>query len=390
MGLLTKILIASAIKGAVSITENVVDAAVARSNERAAEANERASANRLAEANARTAEANARAAEANARAAASKRAQNRSTPHSNVQSYDVDLFYAKVAIISFVAKADNKISREEQSEFDQLLTVANNMYGYEVAARARGIIDNEGSSFIALEPYLRKIQDRELDSFLFFADEIAKTDNRMTVEEDAALNKLRSYIDSRKGIKEFHDLICGGCGGQMRSDAYGYKAVCICCGRETIINADNSPLKADTTIRCASCGSSLEKFDNPKGFKYCPYCGGLTSKSTPAYAVQTPTPRQNKRHQRTNNNEPNLYISYSTVNPSIGLVTRIVSTGVKNTYINGQTLSFHLPQGRQEIILKIGLKNYSRFINIPQSNSPVRIYASYNGRAQISIDQPPN
>ncbi len=388
MGLLTKILIASAIKGAVAITENVADAAIARSNERAAEANARAAAD------ARAA-ANARAAEANARAAANKRAQTRSTPKANPQSrtntYDIDLFYAKVAMISYMAKVDSKISKEERTEFDQLLTVAGNMYGYEVAARAKGIIDNEGGSFIALEPYLGKIQERDLDSFLFYADEIAKTDNKITAEEDAALRKLKSYIESRKGKKEFHDLICAGCGGQMRSDAYGYKAVCICCGRETILNADNSPLKADTTIRCASCGGSLEKFDNPTGFTFCPYCGGSVSKSTtPAYSAQRHNQRQNTRSKRANNNEPNLYISYNTVNPSIGLVTRIVSTGVKNTYINGQTISFHLPQGQQEIILKIGLKNYSRFINIPQSNSPVRIYASYNGRAQISIDQPPN
>ena len=386
MGLLTKILIASAIKGAVAITENVAEIAVAKSNERAAEANARAVAN------ARAA-ADARAAEANARAAAKKRTQTRTTPKTTPQgrsnSYDIDLFYAKVAIISFIAKADGKIGKEERLELDQLITVAGNMYGYEVAARARGIIDNEGSSFIALEPYLRKIQDRDLDSYLFYADEIAKTDKKMTVEEDAALNKLRSYIDSRKGNKEFHDLICAGCGGQMRSDAYGYKAVCICCGRETIIDADNSPLKANKSTTCASCGSSLDKFDNTKSFTFCPYCGGnVYNSATPAYSVQQPVSKQNNKKKRTYNNEPNLFISYNTINPSIGLVTRIVSTGEKKSYVNGQTISYHLPQGQHEIILKIGLKNYSRTIFIPQGNSQVRIYASYNGRAQISIDQP--
>ena len=40
MGLLTGLLIASAIKGAAAITESVAEAAAARSNERAAEASE--------------------------------------------------------------------------------------------------------------------------------------------------------------------------------------------------------------------------------------------------------------------------------------------------------------------------------------------------------------
>lgn len=382
MGLLTKILIASAIKGAVAITENVAEVAVAKSNERAAEANARAAAN----------SAKAREAEANARAAYN-RAQAQSAPRTSTQSknnqYDIDLFYAKVAIISYIAKVDNAISKEERSEFEQMINVAGKMYGYKVAARARDIIDHEGGSFIALEPYLQKVQDKDLDSFLFYADEFARTDRTITPEEDAALKKIRSYIDSRKGKKEFHDLICAGCGGQMRSDAYGYKAVCICCGRETILNTENSPLKANQPVSCASCGSSLAHFDNSKRFAFCPYCGGDVYKAggqrqaTPAYKMS-----DNQSNKRRNNNEPNLFISYTTINPSIGMVTRIVSTGVKNSYSNGQTLSFHLPQGHQTIVLKIGLKNYSRDIVIPASNSPVRIYASFNGRAQISIDQP--
>ena len=70
------------------------------------------------------------------------------------------------------------------------------------------------------------------------------------------------------------------------------------------------------------------------------------------------------------------------------MVSRIVDTGVKGTYVNGQTLSYHLNQGPHTIVLKIGKKNYNRDIVIPPDNQPVRIYASFNGRAQISIDQP--
>ena len=89
-----------------------------------------------------------------------------------------------------------------------------------------------------------------------------------------------------------------------------------------------------------------------------------------------------------NHNGANLYITYNTINSNVGMVTRIVSDGTKHTYSNGQTFAFRLAPGCQTIILKIGKKNYSRDIVIHPSNSPVRIYASYNGRAQISIDQP--
>ena len=375
MGLLTGILIATAIKSAVSISENVAEAAAARSNERAAEANARA---------------------AEARAAANNSVQYRpqyvqqTSPQIRNNQYEIDLVYAKIAMITYIAKADNVITAEERSELDQLVYVAGNMYGYDFAVRARGIIENEGSSFISVEPYLRKIQDKDLDSFLFYAEEIARTDNRMTAEETAALNKIRSYIDSRKGKKEFSNLICPSCGGHMHSDEYGFRAVCTCCGRETILNTDNSPHRVNAPTTCASCGRTLAKFDNSKRFSFCPYCGGnVYSNTGPAYAAQRPAARATINNTRPVNNGPNLFISFNTVNPSVGMVTRIVSTGVKNTYVNGQTLSFHLPQGSQEIILKIGMKNYSRTVVIPPSNSPVRIYASFNGRAQISIDQPP-
>ena len=375
MGLLTKVLIASAIKGAVAISENVAEVAIAKSNERAAEANARASYNTMPSAYEVT------------------QTVNKNVSQSRVSPYDIDLFYAKVAMISYIATADNKISRAEEKEIDQLVSVASNMFGDEIAERAMSILEDEGGSFIALEPYLRKIQERDLDSFLFYADEFAKTDNMYTVEEEAAIKKLHSYIESRKGKKEYHDLVCSSCGGHMRSDQYGYKAVCECCGLETIMNVDNSPLKAVVPSTCGSCGRSLTRFENSKVFKFCPYCGGDVYASGSSNSVSRSVPLYSQMNTRGKNsqksNEPNLYISYNTINPSVGMVTRIVSTGVKNSYVNGQTLSFHLPQGAQAIILKIGMKNYRRDVVIPPSNAPVRIYASFNGRAQISVDQPP-
>ena len=126
--------------------------------------------------------------------------------------------------------------------------------------------------------------------------------------------------------------------------------------------------------KCPTCGAMMQ-FDDTRDVVFCPYCGGKVTKA-PASS-------------QTSSGEPNLYISYNTNNSAVGMVSRIVSTGTKNTYINGQTLSFHLAPGNQTIILKIGRKNYSREIVIPPDNTSVKIYASFNGRAQITIDQPP-
>ena len=126
-------------------------------------------------------------------------------------------------------------------------------------------------------------------------------------------------------------------------------------------------------MKCPSCGAMID-FEESRAFMFCPYCGSKVTRSA------GPVP--------TSGNEPNLYINYSTNNTAVGMVTRIVSTGTKSTYVNNQTLSFHLTPGNHTIVLKIGKTNYNRNIVIPQDNTPVRIYASFNGTAQILIDQP--
>lgn len=141
-------------------------------------------------------------------------------------------------------------------------------------------------------------------------------------------------------------------------------------------------------IHCPFCGESMQ-FDNSQESMFCPYCGGnIPNGFDDSEEIEEPRKPKRKR-KKTVSNDSNLYISYNSTDPGVGMVTRIVATGVKNTYINGQTLSFHLVPGSHTIVLKIGRKNYNRDIVIPSDNSPVRIYASYNGRAHISIDQPP-
>ena len=381
MSILAAFLLARTVMDTVDITRNV--ASTARTAAAAAE---------IASSVASIKKANSEKAAAEAQAAAfrSQQAMPQANNRNIVNSYDLDLFYAKVAMLSYIAKADNVISYEEQLELNQILSVAENMYGKQAVINAQNIFEHEGSSFMALEPYLQKIQDRDLDSFIFYADEFTKSDNKLTVEEQNAIQKLRTYIDSRKGKKNFFNLSCPNCGAGLRPDSYGYKADCAYCGYEVVLNTDNSPHKINTPGKCSSCGKVLAKFDNSKVFTFCPYCGGNVNGVNEQVNINQRINVSGVVYQVQNKaNEPNLYITYNTNNPGVGMVTRIVSTGTKNTYINGQTLSFHLPQGPQSIVLKIGKKNYSRDIVIPANNAPVRIYGSFNGRAQISIDQPP-
>ncbi len=129
---------------------------------------------------------------------------------------------------------------------------------------------------------------------------------------------------------------------------------------------------------CPRCGASME-LDEKQETVTCSHCG---------YQEVYVPEKIEVTHRIDRANEPNLYISYHTSNPAVHMVTRIVSTGQKNTYVDGQEMSFHLPSGEQLVVLKIGKKNYNRKIVIPPDNQPVRISASFSGRANIGIDQP--
>lgn len=141
-------------------------------------------------------------------------------------------------------------------------------------------------------------------------------------------------------------------------------------------------------MKCPSCGATMQ-FDDTKSVMDCPYCGGQVANIAEQLNItQNVNVSGTVVHVQDRSNDPNLFITYNTNNPSVLMVSRIVDTGVKGSYVNGQTQSYHLSQGPHTVVLKIGKKNYSREIVIPSDNQPVRIYASFTGRAQISVDQP--
>ena len=185
-----------------------------------------------------------------------------------ISQYDLDLFYAKVAMCAYIANADHNLSDNEKAELNRTLSVAKEMYGPKAAQNAKRIINNPGTTFMMVEPFLSKIRIKDLDTFLIYAEEIAQADNSVSPEETVALERIHSYIESRRGkkasenkksvkntqdVKEENaeneitqttiDLTCPKCSGHMQPDAFGYKADCIHCGYTIIINPDNAPAK---------------------------------------------------------------------------------------------------------------------------------------------------
>jgi DNA-directed RNA polymerase subunit RPC12/RpoP len=142
-------------------------------------------------------------------------------------------------------------------------------------------------------------------------------------------------------------------------------------------------------MQCPHCGANMDVNDE-LDMVVCTYCGSkIANLKQKVEVTQNVNVSGVVKHVMDRSNDPNLIISYATTNPSVVMVVRIVQTGQKNTYLNGQTQTYHLQAGMYQIVLKIGKKNYERTIVIPADNSPVRINAAFIGRrAEITIDQP--
>lgn len=84
---------------------------------------------------------------------------------------------------------------------------------------------------------------------------------------------------------------------------------------------------------------------------------------------------------------PNLIISYAGNPAAKRMVTRIVSSGQVDTYNIGESISFFLPPGKQEIIIQT-FRNYRRYVYVNSSGDPVRIKVHVGLNTKIEIEQP--
>ena len=140
-------------------------------------------------------------------------------------------------------------------------------------------------------------------------------------------------------------------------------------------------------LKCPNCGAQMEVEEGTETV-FCQFCGAKVSNMAEKVNINqtiTVIHKYEDEPKKKNSSDANLLISYSSINAGVLMVVRIVSTGQKMTGFNGQTLSFKLPPGFQQIIIKIGKVNYSRNIVIPDDGEPVRINASFTGHANISV-----
>lgn len=139
---------------------------------------------------------------------------------------------------------------------------------------------------------------------------------------------------------------------------------------------------------CPQCGATLD-MDDSREFIFCRFCGTKILNTAQKIEVKQDVNVSGMILHRTDySNEPNLVINYSSSNISVKMVVNILSLRTKLTFINGQSMTFYLPEGRNEIVLKIGKKNYRRFVIINSHYPPVKIHASWSKHAQIYIESP--
>ncbi len=143
---------------------------------------------------------------------------------------------------------------------------------------------------------------------------------------------------------------------------------------------------------CPNCGAQLS-VDDTREVLFCSFCGTKIVNFAQKIEVNQ-TINQNVVHSGQveyridRSSDPTLLIHYSSINPNVKMVVRIVETNQKSVFLSGQNMTFHLLPGKHDLVLKIGKINYNRTIYVPDDYSPVNIYASFDGRARITIDQP--
>lgn len=203
-------------------------------------------------------------------------------------------------------------------------------------------------------------------------------------------------------------VYCPKCGTQFDMDENKEFMFCAYCGTkinngakadEATVLADESLIKRAEAVRAnrpepprapetPSVPAPTKIHDTPKASAVPNAPAGIPEPKID-HAPRREPPRKDNPAPANNQFKPNLFINYSTINMAVTMIVRIVATGVKNQYMNGQGFAYRLAPGWNDLVLKIGKKNYARKVYINENNDPVTIYASWNGRAHISINQPP-
>ena len=164
---------------------------------------------------------------------------------------------------------------------------------------------------------------------------------------------------------------------------------------------------------CPQCNNEID-FDDARDFMFCYICGSKinhpnkaaqdaqlsdqaedkesvpAAQPAPAPAPQpAPAPAPAPQPAPAPALHPNLTIHFASVNPAIGMTVHFYATNQMVYFMTGQQYTANLPAGIHQLLFRIGRREYSRTIFVRDEKSPVTIYASWDGHAHITIDQPP-
>ena len=141
-------------------------------------------------------------------------------------------------------------------------------------------------------------------------------------------------------------------------------------------------------MKCPQCGADLI-FDDSKEYMFCNFCGAKIANIEERRTINiNKTVSGEVTYKRDTSNDPNLLISYSTVETALTMVSVIKETRDKWIYTNGQSMSYRLSPGRYELIIQVGKRKWSRFVFIPSDNTPVQVQVVFTGSTKILIQQP--
>lgn len=153
-----------------------------------------------------------------------------------------DTALAKIAICYYIARADGSVGREEQLVLDNALSgvINDNRIPQYFRDELVKIANDSGNSFLFIEQYLNRVSPELLVSFLEDARAIASADNKISIDEQKALNVFEKYLEGKTGRTFFSsttiDTRCESCGATMKIEPSTSQITCPYCGHVKFLN----------------------------------------------------------------------------------------------------------------------------------------------------------
>lgn len=150
----------------------------------------------------------------------------------------------------------------------------------------------------------------------------------------------------------FVPAMCPNCSAHMQVDPSYRMAICPSCGTECLVQEAVDKLIISGSVNLVHSGAVS-------------HTGTVTLK-------------------KDYSNEPNLYVSYASADPTLGMTMKIPKLNITNIFNSGMSQSFHVAPGQYLMRIKFGTLmrvnvNAERMIVIKNDGSPTRVNIGWQG-----------